>query len=92
MALPLAFLALALTSCAPSSSPIVVAAPVDHSVVRRALPPAPAFAAPVQVAEPQPTEDAYLVAARERLGRLKANERIVAFARWYSTVRASYAR
>lgn len=91
-------MAIALASCATSNdgaviAPIIVAAPKinQNAFVRRALPPPPAYAFPVKVADPLPTDDAFLVAARERIGRIKANERIAAFARWYAQVRLSYA-
>jgi hypothetical protein len=55
-----------LTACAGSGSGL-------REVVRRDLPAAPAYLAPVAVADPKAGENVVAVAARERAGRLKAN-------------------
>jgi hypothetical protein len=55
-----------LAGCAGSSSGV-------REIVRRELPPAPAYMQPVAVPEPRTGENAVVVAARERAGRLKAN-------------------
>ena len=62
-----------LAGCAGSGSGV-------RAVVSRDLPAAPAYLAPVAVAEPRIGENAVAVAARERAGRLKAN-RIIRNAR-----------
>jgi hypothetical protein len=58
----------------------------------RALPPAPDFAKPADVAQPRKGESAVNVAARERAGRIAANGRIKAFRDWYEGVREDYAK
>jgi hypothetical protein len=72
-----------LAACAPSNS---AREPLAHQ-----LPPAPGFAQPVAAPEPQAGDSALAVAARERAGRLAANQRIVALRRWYEGVRRDYA-
>jgi hypothetical protein len=57
---------LLLTGCAGSGSGV-------REIVRRDLPAAPGYLAPVIVVEPRVGENAVAVAARERAGRLKAN-------------------
>jgi hypothetical protein len=42
-------------------------------LIPRDIPPPPAYAQQVQVPEPKAGESCYLVAGRERAGRLKAN-------------------
>lgn len=68
-----AALAITLGGCATSGS-----APLG-----RDLPPKPAYAVPVTVPEPQEHEDARLVAARERAGRIENGRRLAAFGSWY---------
>jgi hypothetical protein len=62
-----------------------------QKVLVRSLPPAPAYAQPVQVADPRVGDDALVVAARERLGRVQANCVITHFRDWYERVRQAYA-
>lgn len=73
-----------LAACAPSNS--------AREPLARQLPPAPGFAQPVAVPEPQPGDSAVSVAARERAGRLAANQRLVGLRRWYEGVRRDYGR
>lgn len=61
-----------------------------QKVLVRNLPPAPAYARPVPVADPRVGDDALVVAARERLGRVQANCVITHFRDWYERVRQSY--
>jgi hypothetical protein len=62
-----------------------------QKVLVRNLPPAPAYAQPVLVADPRVGDDALVVAARERLGRVQANCVITHFRDWYARVRQAYA-
>jgi hypothetical protein len=62
-----------------------------QKVLVRNLPPAPAYAQPVQVTDPRVGDDALVVAARERLGRVQANCVITHFRDWYERVRQAYA-
>jgi hypothetical protein len=71
-----------LTGCAASGEPPTA----------RVLPPAPDFAKPADVAQPRKGESAVNVAARERAGRIAANNRIKAFRDWYEGVREDYAK
>ena len=50
--------------------------------MRRDLPAAPGYLAPVLVPDPKPGENAINVAARERAGRLKANTIIATRLQW----------
>lgn len=54
--------------------------------LNRELPQKPAYAAPVVVPEPQEDEDARLVAARERAGRLENGRRLVALGKMWDRV------
>ena len=74
---------LPLAACASSGSGI-------KDVVRRDLPAAPAYLAPVTVLEPKVGENALAVAARERAGRLKANTIIRNARRQWDSLRARY--
>jgi hypothetical protein len=62
-----------------------------QKVLVRNLPPAPAYAQPVPVSDPRVGDDALVVAARERLGRVQANCVITHFRDWYERVRQAYA-
>lgn len=77
-----ACLTLMLSGCAKSA---------DVSVIRPNLPPPPDWAKAVSVTEPKADEDALVVAARERGGRIRANAVITNFHGWYENVRAGYA-
>ena len=57
---------------------------------KRTLPSLPAYVAPVNVVEPKESEDARLVAARERAGRVEANQVIASVKTWYAGVVQSY--
>jgi hypothetical protein len=59
-------------------------------VVRRELPAAPAYLAPVRVPEPKAGENAVNVAARERAGRLEANSIIRNARIQWDKLRAAY--
>lgn len=59
-------------------------------MVPRQLPPAPGWAAPVEVARPAVGTDLIEIAKREQLARREANARILAFRRWYEERRAEY--
>jgi hypothetical protein len=61
-----------------------------QKVLVRNLPPAPAYAQPVLVTDPRVGDDALVVAARERLGRVQANCVISHFRDWYDRVRQVY--
>jgi hypothetical protein len=74
---------LLLAGCAGSGSQL-------REVVRRDLPAAPAYLAPVAVAEPKAGEGALAVAARERAGRLKANHIIRNARAQWDKLRAAY--
>jgi ethanolamine ammonia-lyase large subunit len=54
------------------------------------LPPPPDFAQPVAVAQPRAGEPLVGIAARERAGRVAANNRLAAFRYWYEAVRNGY--
>jgi hypothetical protein len=71
-----------LSACAQSGEPPTA----------RVLPPPPAFAKPVIVAQPKKGEPLVAIAARERAGRLAANARITSFEQWYESVRRDYAQ
>lgn len=58
--------------------------------MRRDLPAAPAYLAPVAVTEPKAGESAVMVAARERAGRLKANHIIRNARAQWDKLRAAY--
>ena len=64
---------------------------VDPVVIRPQLPAPPDWAKAVSVTEPKTGEDALVVAARERGGRIRANAVITNFHGWYESVRAGYA-
>ena len=55
------------------------------------LPPAPDYAAPVNVRDPRKGETLVGIAARERAGRIAANARLVAFREWYESLQRGYA-
>jgi hypothetical protein len=74
---------LLLAACAGSGSQL-------REVVRRDLPAAPAYLAPVAVADPKAGESAVAVAARERAGRLKANSIIRNARAQWDKLRAAY--
>jgi len=74
---------LPLVACAGSASGI-------KDVIRRDLPAAPAYLAPVAVLEPKAGENALSVAARERAGRLKANTIIRNARAQWQKLRAAY--
>ena len=59
-------------------------------MVRRDLPAAPGYLAPVLVPDPKPGENAVNVAARERAGRLKANGIIRTTRQQWDRLRAAY--
>ena len=77
-----ACLTLTLSACATSA---------DVSVIRPQLPAPPDWAKAVSATEPKTGEDALVVAARERGGRIRANAVITNFHGWYESVRAGYA-
>lgn len=56
-----------------------------------AIPPAPAYLQPVEVARPRKGENALLVAVREKAGRVKANTIIGAARRDWECMRAGLA-
>jgi hypothetical protein len=64
----------------------------ERQPLARQLPPPPAFAEPVVVADPRTGESAVAVAARERAGRVAANSRLRAFVVWYEGVKKDFAR
>ena len=74
---------LPLVACAGSGSAI-------KDVIRRDLPAAPAYLAPVAVPEPKAGEHALTVVARERAGRLKANTIIRNARTQWERLRAAY--
>jgi hypothetical protein len=74
---------LLLAACAGSGSQL-------REVVRRDLPAAPAYLLPVAVAQPKTGENAVVVAARERAGRLKANSIIRNARAQWDKLRAAY--
>ena len=57
----------------------------------RDLPPAPAWAVPVEVSRPAEGTDLLEVAKREQNARKLANARLVQFGRWYEERRRDYA-
>jgi hypothetical protein len=61
-----------------------------QEIVRRELPVAPGYLAPVAVSEPRIGESVVGVAARERAGRLKANRIIVKVREQWEALRARY--
>jgi hypothetical protein len=61
-------------------------------IVRRELPVAPGYLAPVVVSEPMGKVAAELVIARERAGRLKANRIIAKVRAQWDRLRATYRR
>lgn len=74
---------LPLAACAGSGSDL-------KDIVRRDLPAAPAYLAPVSVLEPKAGESLVGVAARERAGRLKANTIIRNARAQWEKLRAAY--
>ena len=72
-----------LSGCSASGSPERIAIQ---------LPPAPEYAAPVEVKKPRVGEPLVGIAARERAGRIAANGRLKAFRDWYEGLRQNYAR
>lgn len=74
-----------LAACASSGSQL-------RDVVRRDLPAAPGYLAPVLVPEPKAGEQMLTIAARERAGRLKANGIIRSTRKQWDKLRADYAK
>jgi hypothetical protein len=74
---------LLLAACAGSGSNL-------RDVVRRDLPAAPAYLAPVLVPDPKAGEPLLGIAARERAGRLKANTIIRSARTQWDKLRAAY--
>ena len=74
------FLSATLAGCVTSS----------RAPVQRHLPPLPAYANEVSVADPKAGEDPLAVAARERAGRKQANKIIGNLSDWYLGVRTSF--
>lgn len=62
----------------------------DNPPLQRNLPAAPSYVRPVSVSDPKAGDDALVVAARERAGRIQANCVITSFKSWYEGVRTSY--
>lgn len=56
------------------------------------LPSPPEYAQPVEVSKPKKGQSLVGIAARERAGRIAANNRIKAFRDWYEGVREDYAK
>jgi hypothetical protein len=73
-----------LAACSASSN--------SREPLARQLPEPPAFAQPVETPTPKKGDSAVGVAARERAGRIAANNRIKAFRDWYEGVREDYAK
>lgn len=58
--------------------------------VSRTLPALPALASPAVVPDPEPEEDARVVAMRERVGRVENARRLRALGAWYLDVAKRY--
>lgn len=56
------------------------------------LPPPPEYAQPVEVKKPRVGEPLVGIAARERAGRIAANNRLNAFRDWYEGLMENYAK
>lgn len=69
----------------------LIFAACNPSHLRRDLPPPPDYWGAVQVQEPRAGEDLLIITARERAGRLEANNRLDASRDWYETVREEFA-
>lgn len=79
----LALLSTSLMGCSTSGS---------ANVLARDVPGAPSYMRPVGVADPKLGEDPYLIAARERAGRLQANRIIVRGSAEWNTMAAEFAQ